>query len=57
MQSEHDAMKNVDGVSTLMMLMSLYHCNEKKLLINSKISMCSVCHCSDFAIGTNSHTV
>ena len=30
-KSKHDVMKIADDVSTLMMLMSLYHCNEKRL--------------------------
>ena len=31
MQSKHNVMRIVDDVSTLMTLMSLYHCSEKKL--------------------------
>ena len=31
MQSKHEVMRIVDDVSTLMTLMSLYHCSEKKL--------------------------
>ena len=62
MQSEHEGMRIVDDVSKLMMLTSLYHCNEKKLELKFTkfymfLEVQHLNHCIDYAIDTNSHTV
>ena len=62
MQYKHDVVKSVDDVTTLMMLVSLYHHNEKKL--GPKFSKLYVFfevqliyHWTDYAVGMNLHTV
>ena len=60
MQSKHDVMKNIDDVSTLMMLTSLYLSNKKKLGLKlSKffvfLGVQYLYRCTNYAIATNSH--